>query len=579
MSLNVTLRKRNTTTEYTIPLVSGSLVECLDFPSGSRTVTENGRTWNCNKFTNAGKIAITITGSGNNGSYTANDFFHTTLPALGLNFQNTANDIDDALEFGTVYDLIAPDQDNSQTYPRLFVSTTYEASQGRLQNIYTTNLRLQVESESSVDFSSWTSTSGEVQHKYCMPLVLENTLHQFIFGSFCYQHEFWSTGYIDLFRVEWTSSVTDQNWAEVSHTPGDKGFRPTASNTSKDVPGTGGRGTSNKRNPDYASQTISQPGEPDETKASAIGSGFINAYDITTANLLNVGKCLYSSTMLTMIANLFVNPLDAIISLNVFPYTPHIGTSESVRLLNHKCTLSDLGIEASGFPLTQQFRTVDFGSIHIPENWGNFLDYSDTTIELYLPFIGSIELDTSEAMNADINVQYTIDYFTGMCVANVQCSKTVVLPSAFNVPATSQHSYQGNCAIQIPLSAVDYGSMVGSLVGACATGLSNPAGGVMKLASDAVAGAWKPSVSTKGNIVANAGYCSVLYPYVRITRPITAEPDSYQDVMGYPSYINTTLGQCDDLCICDDIDLHTITGATPSELARIKQYCQNGVHV
>ena len=69
------------------------------------------------------------------------------------------------------------------------------------------------------------------------------------------------------------------------------------------------------------------------------------------------------------------------------------------------------------------------------------------------------------------------------------------------------------------------------------------------------------------------------YPYIKVTRPITTEPDSYQTVMGYPSYINTTLGQCDDLCVCAEIDLKTITGATPSELERIRQYCLNGVHV
>lgn len=574
MALSINLIKRGTTSTYSLRCADGMLTDLLAVTSGTKSI--NGKTWTLNKSTASGKIRITLGISGSLTGAIGIDFISdTVLPAFEIPLGHIGQDYSDFLELGE-YDLIVDGQ--TDQYPRYYVKLTALPNSGSMSNRVLHETCFQIQNQS---ISGYESSDGvPKQLVYGCPLVLKNTLGDYIFGEIVTTLEQQGSAYtVPHVYIEFSSSVTSENWVAPDYDPGDKGFRPTGSRTDKNVPGTGGRGTSNKRQPDYSSQTILQPGEPDETKASAIGSGFINAYDITSANLLNVGKCLYSSTMLTMIANLFVNPLDAIISLNVFPYTPHIGSAESVRLLNHQCTTLDLGVEASGFPLTKQFRTVDFGSIHIPENWGNFLDYSDTTIELYLPFVGSIELDTSEAMNANINVQYTIDYFTGMCVANVQCTKTVVLPSALNVPATSQHSYQGNCAIQIPLSAVDYGSMVGSLVGACATGLANPAGGVMKLASDAVAGAWKPSVSTKGNIVANAGYCSVLYPYVRITRPITAEPDSYQEVMGYPSYINTTLGQCDDFCVCDDIDLHTITGATPSELARIKQYCQSGVHV
>ena len=95
----------------------------------------------------------------------------------------------------------------------------------------------------------------------------------------------------------------------------------------------------------------------------------------------------------------------------------------------------------------------------------------------------------------------------------------------------------------------------------------------------ALSGGFRPSVTSKGNIVANSGFCSVLYPYIRITRPITAEPESYQEVLGYPSYINTTLGECEGLCVCEDIDIEGIVGATENELSRIKSLCSEGVYI
>lgn len=579
MPYSVILKERNTSNNYTLMCTDGILTDFLEVPSGASTKTEHGRTWNINKGTSNGKIRITLTHNSSSGDLLWDTVLSESLPAIGLPIFGGFHDISQMLDFGT-YDLIPPDQDVSDTYPRYYIEIQSLPDLNLMTDRKAYNWGLEVQTGSHDLLASWRNINGSGGCDYYgAPLVLINTLGEGIFGNYYATKEYSSAYSIVNIYFEFSSAVNTNNWDDIDLSAGSKNFKPTASRTTPDKPGTGGRPPGGHKIPPYSGDVITQPGAPDESKASAIGSGLIRAYDITEANLANVGKCLYSSTLLTAIANIFVNPLDAIVSLNIFPYTPHIGSSEAVKLLNHVCTATDLGVNATAAPLTKQFRTIDCGTVSINENWGNFLDYSQTSIELYLPFVGSVELDVSECMNGTINVQYTIDFFTGMCVANVLCTKTFPLPSGLNVSATSQHAYQGNCAIQVPLSAVDYGAMIGSLIGSCATGLTNPAGGVVKAMGDAVSGGWAPRVTTKGNVVANAGFCSVLYPYVRITRPITAEPDSYQEVIGYPSYINTTLGQCQDLCVCDDIDLHTITGATPNELARIKQYCQNGVHV
>lgn len=366
--------------------------------------------------------------------------------------------------------------------------------------------------------------------------------------------------------------------------PGDKGFKPTAELMSKNKPGVGGRPSTGAphKTPAYETDTVSQPGAPDETHASAVGSGFINCYSIDTGNLAKVGQCLYGSNMLGFLQSLAINPLDFIISLMVFPCKPNLGSNENIKLGGWLAAAAGggaLGFDATGNRLANQFKVFDFGTVQINENWGNFLDYSQTTLELYLPFIGSVNLDVSECMGGTVNVQYTVDFFTGQCVANILCERQISFGGGKSIPSRAQHSYQGNCAIQIPLSAVNYGSMVGSLISACAQGITNPVGGFVGIASDAVGGGFRPNVSSKGNIVANSGFCSVLHPYIRITRPITAEPVSYQEVVGYPSYINTTLGECNDLCVCDDIDLKGVVGATDDELDRIRALCRDGVYV
>lgn len=366
---------------------------------------------------------------------------------------------------------------------------------------------------------------------------------------------------------------------------GDKGFRPTGDDTKNEWPGIGGRPSDDpqKTDPDYPSDSILQPGAPDESVASAAGSGFITAYKMDTANLRELGKCLFSQTITDALLNVLINPLDFIVSLNVFPCSPSVGSAVPIKLGRWECRSGSLtgalGFNASGNPLTHQFSNppLDFGTIQIPENWGSFLDYTHTRIELYLPFIGTVDLDVSECMGGTVNVQYTIDYFTGMCVANVLCLRPITLASGKvigNRPA--QHSYQGNCAIQVPLSSESYGSMLGNIINSCTRLIGNPAMAPITLAEGVLNGL-NQSVTTKGSIVANAGFCSVLKPYVRITRPITAAPESYQQVVGYPSYINTSLGYCEGFCQCEDINLSGITGATESELEEIRALCKDGI--
>lgn len=369
-------------------------------------------------------------------------------------------------------------------------------------------------------------------------------------------------------------NLSSNTFISPSVDPGGRGFKPI-----KDIAKfpTGGGSVSSK-NPIYATDILTQPGAPDESAASISGTGFLNVYDITKENLANVGACLFGATLSGFLTNLLINPLDFIVSLIIMPYTPNIGGSSTIKLGRYLCDTTSptgLGFNATGLPLTSQYRTLDFGTLNVAEAWQSFLDYDASSFSLYLPFIGTVDIPVGEVMAGSINVQYTLDYFTGTCVANVLCTKNAELSSGRSVPQASQHSYQGNCAIQIPLANVSYGNLIGSLIQAGASGLKGDVAGAVGSTIDA----FRPSVQTKGTISANAGYCSKLKPYITITRPIAVEPDSYQETSGYPCYITSTLGECSDLCVCDDINLSNVSGATENELNRIKQLCKEGVYV
>lgn len=380
-----------------------------------------------------------------------------------------------------------------------------------------------------------------------------------------------------VFTNSTSNSIQDRfnSGTTLNPDPGDRGFRPIGDLADNPL---GGGEISGER-PGYTTDILTQPGAPNENVASAVGSGFVNIYKLDEANLQRLGLCLFDG-LLSKLNNIFMNPLDSIVSLQVFPCSPDLGAQENIKVLKWKATLVDLGGDAVGNRLAKQFKVFDFGSLAIPEMWFSYLDYESTSFTLYLPFIGMIDIPVNEVMDGIINVQYTVDFITGMCVANVLCTKHTLLASGATANQYSQHCYMGNCSVQIPLNAVSFGNIVGSFAQAASVGLtSGLAGAAASLASSALNGAMKPIVETKGTINSNAGFCGVLYPYITITRPVPVEPHSYQESVGYPSYVASKLGDCQDLCVCASIDLQGVANATESEINRIKQLCSEGVYV
>lgn len=380
-----------------------------------------------------------------------------------------------------------------------------------------------------------------------------------------------------VFTNSTSSNIQDRfnSGTTINADPGDRGFRPVGDIADNPL---GGGDISGQR-PGYTTDVLTQPGAPDESVASAVASGFVNIYKLNEENLRRLGLCLFDG-LLSKLNNIFMNPLDSIVSLQVFPCSPDTGGQEFINVLKWRATLVDLGTNAYGNRLAKQFKVFDFGSLAIPEMWFSYLDYDSTSFTLYLPFIGMVDIPVNEVMGGIINVQYTVDFITGMCVANVLCTKHALLASGDTADQYSQHCYMGNCSVQIPLNAVSFGNIVGAFAQAASVGLTTGlAGAATSLAGSAINGSMKPIVETKGTINSNAGFCGVLQPYITITRPIPVEPASFQETVGYPSYVVSKLADCEGLCVCDSINLEGISGATESELDEIRQLCTEGVYV
>lgn len=81
---------------------------------------------------------------------------------------------------------------------------------------------------------------------------------------------------------------------------------------------------------------------------------------------------------------------------------------------------------------------LDFGDITIDGIYHNSLDFKNTTIEMILPYIDTVELKPSKYMNKTINLSYRIDLFTGDTLTILKVNNIIY------------DTFSGKCAIEIP---------------------------------------------------------------------------------------------------------------------------------
>lgn len=82
----------------------------------------------------------------------------------------------------------------------------------------------------------------------------------------------------------------------------------------------------------------------------------------------------------------------------------------------------------------------DLGRVFIAETYGNTIDYEQTTLTAYLPYIGFVELPVQIFMNKTANLHYRVNVASGECMAVFTDDNGVLL-----------QGYTGNMSFSIPV--------------------------------------------------------------------------------------------------------------------------------
>ena len=365
--------------------------------------------------------------------------------------------------------------------------------------------------------------------------------------------------------------------------------------------------------------------EADLPTMSFATAGFCRIYRPSFSQVSALASYMWTDTnflqtVINHLKQILENPIDAIISLSIVPCVPNVLTDEEVKVM-----YVPTGVYMP--PVQRQFVSVDCGTYTLKEMYGSALDYNPyTSVQLYLPYVGIVQLDTDEVMGKTLSIGYRIDVVTGVCCAYVKAGGDVL------------YQFSGHCSIQQPITSADFsgyinaalaaGKLVASIAAAGAgapavaatlanaptpsisgsesktveternpntgrqitvgtrkqesqtfnpgasfgeiatRGVSNTVGAVMNS---------KTIVQHSGGFSGNSGFmAAVRRPYLIVTRPRIANPENYGKYNGRPSMIYLNLGDCTGFTQVQSIQLTGIDATNP-ELSEIATLLNSGV--
>lgn len=290
-------------------------------------------------------------------------------------------------------------------------------------------------------------------------------------------------------------------------------------------------------------------------------------YNPTEAQIKSFGAWLWSANFIDQLKKMFNNPSEAIIGLHKVFVTPITGDEQNIKV-----GYLDSGVASK--IVTNQYVTIDCGTITLAEFFGNVFDYSPfTDVSLYLPFIGIVKLNNADVLRSTINIVYHADVINGSVLAEVKVNR--------DGAGGTLYQYTGNCAVEYPLSNGSYMGMITgalSLTVGVATAVATKGVVPALLGAGAGLGRMHNDVERSGGFAGNAGAMGIKKPYLIISRPQTELADKFTTFVGKPSNYTTTIGACKGFTKVDTVHIENVD-ATSSELDELNQILTSGILV
>lgn len=344
--------------------------------------------------------------------------------------------------------------------------------------------------------------------------------------------------------------------------------------------------------------------EPDSVQDPGydpLASGFLWAFMVDDTDMKNLADCLVPDTLAQKIRSDFGNNLfEFIVSYHLMPCVTNasglVKTAIAYRGTPFIFGSADTPLELS--KITKTWYNVNCGTrVCCPTGIrvDGFENWSNAHVQLYLPFIGYVHLNTADVWNKHISISYRFDIIQGTCVANIGVGNNGTLYSfegscKYTIPFTSTIDKSNQELLSGLLSSANTGvSMAGAIASGNPVGVVSAVGGVGDSVGHFLSALEHKSIINRGGSLSGSpGWNMPRKPALIITVPdiidVRNKPN-YNKLNGYPSFADGLISAfASNYIECGSVDLIAVPneyGALPNdnEMDVIKSQLKEGVYV
>lgn len=285
--------------------------------------------------------------------------------------------------------------------------------------------------------------------------------------------------------------------------------------------------------------------DPNDNEISL--GGFVTCYCVdSVGNMSEWNECLFKTDFWTSLKNKFEglsDPLTMILSavqLPLNPWTLNVDGADEVMLGGIVVTKRDNASLVSR-TFDQRYKKYSLGQIHLQEVWGSAKDYTDTSVSIYLPYVGVKEVDADIVINAYSELFLYIDKWTGDILYMLHVSNRLNAKKYYRQESVV-YRWSGNCGRKMPIGRVDTSSSIMQMVAGigsigAGTVVGGMAGGIAQagnFAMQAATSGFKPTVQSSGSVSGGVGQMDYQYAYFIIKRGVPEYPNNWRAEIGAP---------------------------------------------
>lgn len=300
-------------------------------------------------------------------------------------------------------------------------------------------------------------------------------------------------------------------------------------------------------------------------------TGFSTMFLVTPTELGLLNNALYTDSVLEELVQFITNPLETVVACRQTGLTPSHTTGSQIVLGTY-----ETNINAAKVTNTAESYTVN---VSIPWQYSDFRRMPQwTSATLFLPYVGWVNLNTSDFLDADsLMIRCLLD-FAG-------CEVVYLVYGAEGEAGNPIGMYQGNFGADVPVSNAQMG--IGSMAAgvgivAAATQLANPwarAAGFIAGGANLAEGLFGRSYTMTGGYGGNAmALQSDNIVLALLTRTTRQEPSLYAPIIGRPCMQSISLATCTGYLQTSNASVSAL-GMIDEERTTVNNMLDGGVYI